>query len=54
MRIINELHLLIVTVILAFTMAAGFMGKNTIALRLGKIEVQAFLPINPISLERRR
>lgn len=54
MRIINELHLLIVTVILAFRMAAGFMGKNTIALRLGKIEVQAFLPINPISLERRR
>jgi len=52
MRIINELHHHIVTVILASRMAAGFMGKNTIALSLGKIEVQAFLPINPISLER--
>ena len=52
MKIINELDRLMVTVILASLMAAGFMGKNAIVLSLGRIEGKAFLPINLISLER--
>ena len=52
MRIINAVHHLMVTVILASQMAADFMGKNAIVLSLGRIKGKAFLPINLISLER--